>query len=184
MKKCICISIALVLLLQNKGQSQDHSGNPLFRIRTITAGVNLKSTSDLEAIEAAVRFLGRAKMVFENSGYEVQTVRLATQPLAEYLGDLSLNGAKPAIEKLDSIMVANNIMFSPGPVITDDRYHPEFPTWAADLIRATKNTSISVSVASERYGIHSQTAVTAAETMIAISTATSGGEGNFVSQLL
>src|SRR5712692_2526238 len=32
-----------------------------FKIRTITAGVNLKNTSDLATIEAAIQFLQRAK---------------------------------------------------------------------------------------------------------------------------
>lgn len=179
MKKCICISVALVLLLQNNAQSEDNSSNPLFRIRTITAGVNLKNVSDLATIDAAIRFLGRAKMEFEKSGYEVQTLRIATQPLSTYLGDLSLNNAISSLMILDSVMASNNIMFSLGPVITDDRYDPEFASWAANLIRSTQNTSISVFVASERHGIHSQTALTAAEAMIAISRATDGGEGNF-----
>ena len=58
-----------------------------FRIRTITAGVNLKNTSDLATVESAIGFLQKAKKKFEDEGYEIQTLRIATQPLP---GGLSL----------------------------------------------------------------------------------------------
>src|SRR5437879_13787327 len=56
-----------------------------FRIRTITAGVNLNSTNDLAAIESSMEFLVTARKKFEDEGYEIQTLRIATQPLPEYL---------------------------------------------------------------------------------------------------
>src|SRR5215831_5125953 len=56
-----------------------------FKIRTITAGVNLKNTSDETTIQSAIGFLRRAKRIFEDAGYEIQTLRIATQPLPEYL---------------------------------------------------------------------------------------------------
>src|SRR3990172_9313097 len=56
-----------------------------FRIRTITAGIPLHSASNLAPAQAAVAFLQRARGVFEAEGYEVQTLRLATQPLRKYL---------------------------------------------------------------------------------------------------
>src|SRR5438132_9453130 len=60
-----------------------------FKIRTITAGVNLRSTSDLAAIESSIEFLQKAKKKFEDEGYEIQTLRIATQPLPEYLNGKS-----------------------------------------------------------------------------------------------
>src|SRR6266849_3012150 len=56
-----------------------------FRIRTVTAGVNLKSTADLATVESAIEFLQRAGKKLEDEGYEIQTLRIATQPLPEYL---------------------------------------------------------------------------------------------------
>src|SRR6266581_3873290 len=56
-----------------------------FKIRTITAGVNLKDTTDLATIESAIAFLQKARKEFEAAGYEIQTLRIATQPLTQYL---------------------------------------------------------------------------------------------------
>src|SRR5437588_8319812 len=47
------------------------------------------------------------------------------------------------------------------------------------LVKETKNINFSVAVASPERGVHSQTALTAAEAIVAISKTSSGGEGNF-----
>ncbi|PYS73174.1 MAG: DUF711 domain-containing protein, partial [Acidobacteria bacterium] len=47
------------------------------------------------------------------------------------------------------------------------------------LVKETKNINFSVTVASPERGIHRQTALTAAEAIVAISKSSPGGEGNF-----
>lgn len=150
-----------------------------FRIRTITAGVNLKNTTDLATVESAIGFLQRAKKKFEDEGYEIQTLRIATQPLPEYLNGKTRAAALADLKAIDGVVSAKNVLFSIGPVITDDRYDPEFASWATQLVRETKNINFSVTVASPERGIHRQTALTAAEAIVAISKSSPGGEGNF-----
>ena|SRR2546421_7723401 len=65
-----------------------------FKIRTITAGVNLKSASDLGTVESAIDFLRRASKKFEAEGYEIQTLRIATQPC------LNISMASPEEKRL------------------------------------------------------------------------------------
>jgi uncharacterized protein len=150
-----------------------------FKIRTITAGINLKSTSDLQTVEAAISFLQRAKTKFQNQGYEIQTLRIATQPLGQYLNGKSRKSALADLKKIDQIVSDKNLVLSIGPVITDDRRDPEFASWAVELVKETKSISFTVTVASPEAGVHSQAAVSAAEAIVAIAKATPGGEGNF-----
>jgi uncharacterized protein (UPF0210 family) len=150
-----------------------------FKIRTITAGVNLKNTSDLITVESAIGFLQKAKKKFEDEGYEIQTLRIATQPLPEYLNGKSRREALADLRKIDEVISAKGVILSIGPVITDDRHDPEFAVWATQLVRETKNINFSVTVASPERGIHRQTALTAAEAIVAISKSSPGGEGNF-----
>jgi len=150
-----------------------------FKIRTITAGLNLKNTSDLAAIESSIAFLQRARKKFEAEGYEIQTLRIATQPLPEYLNGKSRGEALADLKKIDTLVSARNVLLSIGPVITDDRHDAEFPSWAAQLVKETKNINFSVAVASPERGVHSQSALTAAEAIVAISKVSPGGEGNF-----
>src|SRR2546428_1384605 len=149
-----------------------------FRIRTITAGVNLRNTSDLATVESAIVFLQRAKKKFEDEGYEIQTLRIATQPLPEYLNGKSRGAALADLKAIDGLVSAKNVLISIGPVITDDRYDPDFASWATQLVKETKNINFSVTVASPERGIHRQTALTAAEAIVAISKSRPGGEGN------
>ena len=149
-----------------------------FRIRTITAGVNLDSTSDLKTINSAIEFLQTARKKYEDEGYEIQTVRIATQPFSQYLNGKSRSDALADLKRIDDVLSAKNVILSIGPVITADRHDTEFAAWAAQLVQQTKNISFSVTVASER-GIHTQAALTAAEAIVSISKASPGGEGNF-----
>jgi len=150
-----------------------------FKIRTITSGVNLKNTSDLATIESAIGFLQRARKKFEDEGFEIQTVRIATQPFPEYLNGKTRREALADLKKIDELANANGVLLSIGPVITGDRHDPEFALWATQLLKETKNINFSVSVASPERGVHGQTALTAAEAIVAIAHTTPGGEGNF-----
>jgi uncharacterized protein (UPF0210 family) len=139
----------------------------------------LKNTSDLPTVEAAIGFLQRARSKFQDRGYEIQTLRVATQPLAQYLKGKSLKEAVADLKKIDQLASEKNVVFSIGPVITDDRHDPEFASWAVQLIKETKSISFTVTVASPEAGVHKKTALAAAEAIVAIAGATPGGEGNF-----
>jgi uncharacterized protein (UPF0210 family) len=171
----------LIVLAQSSIQAQESNSSqpPLFRIRTITAGVNLKSLSDSKTLESAMAFLGRAKKEYEKAGYEVQTLRIATQPLGEYLDGHSLDEAISELKEIDRLLTSRDVLLAVGPVISEDRYDPDLPNWAARLIEATNNISFSVSVASGESGLHQQAVRSAAEIMVAISKTSKGGEGNF-----
>ena len=150
-----------------------------FRIRAVTAGVPLTGASAPRELETAVAFLRQARAALEAEGYEVQTVRLASQPLAEYLSDWSSEEALEVIRQMDDVAVAANASLSLGPVITADASVPGFASWAADVVRRTRNASFSVRVASSAHGVHRSAVRAAAEAIEAIGRETPGGEGNF-----
>jgi hypothetical protein len=150
---------------------------PLFRIRTITAGVTLRDATDFDAMQSAVDFLSAASARFART-YEVQTTRIATQPLAQYIPDWQSSGSLDAIAGLDGIAVDAGAMFNVGPVLTNDNEVSDFGSWASDLIAATSNTSLSSFVASQR-GLHARSIRAVAEAIAAIARTSPGGEGNF-----
>src|ERR1700694_5315138 len=88
-----------------------------FKIRTVTAGVNLKNTSDLATVESAIGFLQRARKKLEDEGYEIQTLRIATQPLPEYLSGKSRGAALADLKAIDRLVSARNVLISFQPVI-------------------------------------------------------------------
>jgi uncharacterized protein (UPF0210 family) len=54
------------------------------RIRTITAGFNLKVPFEKEQLKKIAAFTTNAKKSFEDKGYTVQTTRITTQPWEQY----------------------------------------------------------------------------------------------------
>jgi hypothetical protein len=116
-------------------------------IRTITAGVPLASADDPSRVEAAASFLAGARQGFEAAGYEVQSLRAATQPLAEYASDRAAEETTAAILALDGLAVEHDLSLSIGPAIAGDERDERFAAWAADIVRRTVRISLSVTVA-------------------------------------
>jgi uncharacterized protein (UPF0210 family) len=150
-----------------------------FRVRTVTAGAPLLDPADLSPVRDAISFLGRARSDLAQRGHEVQTVRIATQPLAEYLPDWKSEAAIRVVEGLDRIAREANLVLSVGPVLDAEDYDPDFGPWAAEILRRTSQISLSVTVASEEGGVHRGNVQAAAEAIVAIARGTPSGIGNF-----
>src|SRR5256886_13014883 len=161
-----------------RGPSRDAAG-PGFRIRTITAGSTLANPADMEGPGAALAFLKRAKRTVSDGGYEVQPLRIATQPLLEGAGPRARANALASLQALDRAVAAESVLLSIGPVLAPDDYDTEFGAWAAELIRTTRNISFSARVASPERGASPRGVTAAGEAMVAIARATPGGIGNF-----
>jgi uncharacterized protein (UPF0210 family) len=152
---------------------------PGFRVRTITAGTNLRGADDTRAVEAAIAFLKGARRVIGDAGYEVQTIRVATQPFLEEAGHRARADALAALQALDRAVVAEGALLSLGPVLAPDGEDADFAAWAAELARTTRNLSFTVRVASPERGASPRGVTAAGEAMTAIARTTAGGIGNF-----
>ena len=152
---------------------------PRVRVRAITAGVTLTPTAGTKPVEAALAMLSRAKETFTAEGHVVQTIRIATQPFVNVTDAASRKAVLDRLVALDAAAAANNASFSVGPILTRDQWDADLAPWAADVIAATRQTSISIVVASPTGGVHARACATAAATMLAIANATPGGQGNF-----
>ena len=149
-----------------------------FRLRTITAGARLESPVDRATLRASMGFLDNAQRQFEENGFEVQSVRIASQPAAEYLAGLSGAEALAALCELDLTVAEEGVLLSVGPVNTSAA-PDELAPWLAEVVAATSHLSASVEVASSVRAVDLEASRTAAETMAKIAEATDGGEGNF-----
>lgn len=151
----------------------------LFYIRTITAGVSLKDLSDTTSVKEAIQFLTDANKEFANKGYKVQTLRISTQPLHEYLKGKTYDEALPYLIKLDELVKRSGMIISIGPLMPDAYPGHEIPDWAVKLINATETISFSISIANQEKGILGNGVHVAASTISSIAENTKGGEGNF-----
>ena len=144
------------------------------KIRTITAGVNLSyPVQDLE-IKKLAEFNLRAKKNLESNGYEVQTLRIASQPWTEYLGMLSHGQIIDEVADIEKICANNGIDFVSIGAITD----PNFIGLVPEINKATSIVFASVVTGNAINGINYQAAKEAANVIVRISKETDGGYGN------
>ena len=149
-----------------------------FRVRTITAGVTLNSLADTSTLNSAIEFLKKAKQQFITEGYEVQTLRISTQNLYNYLNQYSYADALPLLVKFDKIAQRNNIILSIGQILPPDKYQTGIADWAEKLVLTTTTISFSLPISSHEIGIHFNSIIAASEIISAISKS-NGGENCF-----
>lgn len=150
----------------------------LFAIRTITAGVTLTDVSDTASVKSAIQFLKEAKMEFVSKGYQVQTLRISTQPFYAYMNGRSYEETMPYLIKLDQLVNEAGIILAIGPIISND-YDEDISDWAVNLIQSTETISFSISIADKEKGVSGNGVHQAAMTIAQITENTKGGEGNF-----
>ena len=121
------------------------------KIRSITYFCNPTYPLDEKVLQTAGDFLARAKSAYESAGYEVQTVRLATIPFPELLGEGNLSKLPELTSDLDSIAQALKIGYvSLGPAL------PELPQSyqvIPDAIFVSKNVFFGGKMADTTRGI-------------------------------
>ena len=145
------------------------------KIRTITTGVNLSYPVEELQIKKIAEFSLRARKIFENNGYEVQTLRITTQPWTEYLGTLSQNQIIDEIKNIEKICVNNGIDFVSIGTVAD----PKFMDLIPEINKATSIVSASVTAEDVTGGINYEAAKRAANVVVRISKETDRGYGNF-----
>jgi uncharacterized protein len=159
--------------------SNENSATHPVRVRTITTGLELSPRGESQRIESALGFLAAAKRSFVNAGYEVQTLRIATNP---WLAGASPGDRRQLLERvreLDEMVGEHGVILSVGPVLTEDRADDSLAQWANDLIGTTRSISFSVVIASAERAVHGAAATVAAQIMAALSRTLPGGVGNF-----
>lgn len=163
-------------VLSESEQAALNLSKPL-RVRTVTAGIELDDASQLDRVERAIALLERGRKHFEEAGYEVQTMRIATNPFLAALDPSAREKQLPVLERLDRMATQAGAIVSIGPVLTGERRDDTLPAWSAELVRRTRSISFSIDIAAQ--AVHGKAATTAARAMVALSTAVPDGLGNF-----
>jgi hypothetical protein len=159
--------------------SNDTSAAKPLRVRTITTGLELSPRGESPRLADALEFLAAAKRSFVNAGYEVQTLRIATNP---WLAGASPGERRQLLERLralDRMMVEHDVILGVGPVLTEDRADDSLAQWANDLIGTTRSILFSVAIASAERAVHHAAATVAAQITQALARTLPGGIGNF-----
>jgi uncharacterized protein (UPF0210 family) len=149
------------------------------RVRTITAGVELSAALELDRVEKALGFLDRAKESFSAAGYEVQTIRVATNPVIAGMDESTRERALRRLAEIDQLVASHGAIFNIGPILTANRANDDLVEWSRELVRTTRTISFSTVIASPDGGVQAKVAATTAKIMVALCRALPDGLANF-----
>jgi uncharacterized protein (UPF0210 family) len=177
--KRVVLAVVLVISLQAAAQSRSApaaSSNP--KVRAITGFVRLDRATYPKQVTDALVVLRRAKAEFESSGYEVETVRLTTQPLAELVSGLSEEQALAFLAQLDDLSVKENFLPNVGPAMLHDSDDPFAMHLLERMLSTLPNLEGSTIIADEA-GIHWKTIRRTAELVKYVSEHSPRSQGTF-----
>jgi uncharacterized protein (UPF0210 family) len=122
---------------------------PKQKIRAITAFVLLDRTQYQQQIADAVKMLNRARTIFESRGFEVQTIRIATQPFPEYTKGMMDAQALAFFKDYDALAVKDGFDAAIGPAMMTATDSPAQADLLADILLNTKKINGTVVVGAE-----------------------------------
>jgi uncharacterized protein len=152
------------------------SSNP--KVRAITAFVRLNRETYEQQIADALVVLRKAKADFESAGYEVETVRVTTQPLAELVVDLSDDQAMAFLTQLDQLSAKENFIPNVGPGMLHENDDPATMHLLERALSTLPNIEASAIIADDS-GIHWKTIRRTAELVKYVSEHSSHSQGTF-----
>ncbi len=177
--KRIFLAVVLVVSVQAAAQTSSAptaSSNP--KIRAITGFVRLDRATYQKQIADALVVLRRVKAEFESSGYEVETVRLTTQPLAELVAGMSEEQALAFLARLDELSLKEKFLPNVGPGMLHDTDDPATMHLLERALSTLPNIAASTIIADES-GIHWRTIRRTAELVKYVSEHSPHSKGTF-----
>jgi uncharacterized protein (UPF0210 family) len=123
------------------------------KVRAVTAFVRLEQASQQQEIAAALSVLRAVKGEFEKQGYEIETLRIVTQPLPELVSGQSEAQALAYLKSLDDLGSKQGFIPSLGPAMMRDTDDPRSMRLLEKALSTLANLQANTIIADDD-GIH------------------------------
>jgi uncharacterized protein (UPF0210 family) len=147
------------------------------KVRAITAFIDIDAAAYSSQIGDAVRFLTAAREAYRGAGFEVETIRIATQPFPRYTTGMTRADAVAFLLKLDELASKLGFSGSIGPAMLNDADDPAPVALLAEVLPRVK-LNASLVVAAED-GIHWNAVRQSARLIQSLSEHSPHGQANF-----
>jgi uncharacterized protein len=147
------------------------------KIRAITAFINLDRGQYQQQVTDAMTLLKRARTTFESRDYEVETIRISTQPFPEYTKGLTTEQALAFFKNYDALAEQQKFAASIGPALLNADDPESQADLLVEVLKNTKSINASLVVADEN-GVRWPSVGAAARSMQKLA-ATEHSQGNF-----
>jgi uncharacterized protein (UPF0210 family) len=119
------------------------------KIRAITAFINLDRNQYQQQVADALKMLRRAQTTFESRGYQVQGIRIATQPFPEYTKGLTAQQTVAFFKEYDALAQKEKFAAAIGPAMLNANDDAGWADLLAQILSNTKNLNATLVVAGE-----------------------------------
>jgi uncharacterized protein (UPF0210 family) len=148
--RLLCALLLFAAVPAVSAQAQTYS-KP--KVRAITGFVRLERADYAAQIAESLAVLRAAKGEFEKQGYEVETIRIVTQPLAELVSGQSDGDALAFLKALDDLSAKEEFIPNVGPAMLRDSDDPHTMRLLAQALSSLPNIEANAVLAGED-GIH------------------------------
>jgi uncharacterized protein (UPF0210 family) len=173
----ICV-LALVVFVAAMFPARAAAAPSKPKVRAITALVRLDRAHYQEEIQETLKFLRQAKADFEKAGFEVQTIRITTQPFPEYTRGLADEQVLAFFRDYDALAGKEGFDAAIGPAMMSDTDDPHEAELLGKILGNSKTLEGSVFIAAED-GIHWKSIHAAAGVIKYLEANTPHSQGNF-----
>lgn len=178
--RALLLFLAFALSSSGSLQAQQKVSAPSdkVKIRAITAFIILDRAQYKEQIADTLKMLKYARTVFESRGYEVQTIRIATQPFPQYTQGLTFDQTVAFFKDYDALAQQEKFAAAIGPAMLNAGDSDAQADLLGEILRNTKQLNATVAVAGED-GVRWNAVGAAARVMKKLSETTEHSQGNF-----
>ena len=178
MKRTVLATI-LFASIQLAAQTSSSPGTPSNpKVRAITAFVHLDQQTYQKQLADALVVLRKAKADFESAGYEVETIRVTTQPLAELVVGMLEDQALTFLADLDQFSGKEGFLPNIGPAMLHEGDDPATMHLLERALSSLPNIEASTIIAADD-GIHWKTIHRTAELVKYVSEHSPHSQGTF-----
>jgi len=154
------------------------SGQEKPKVRAITTFIRLDTSQYKQQVADALTMLRNAKARFELAGYEVETIRISTQPFPEYTRGMSKQATLAFFHDLDNLAKQEKFLVGIGPALMSEKDDPAQAQVLAEALSLTSSLRGTIVVAADD-GVHWKSVRAAADVMKYLEDHTDHSLGNF-----
>ena len=177
--KRIALATILFASIQLAAQASSSPGTPSNpKVRAITAFVHLDKRAYQKQLADALAVLRKAKAGFESAGYEVETIRVTTQPLAELVVGMLEDQALTFLADLDQFSGKEGFLPNIGPAMLHESDDPATMHLLERALSSLPHIEASTIIAADD-GIHWKTIHRTAELVKYVSEHSPHSQGTF-----
>ncbi len=166
-------ALLVALLLVSAALSAD--SRP--KVRAVTAFIDIDAKSYPTQIADTMRFLNSARDAYKRAGFDVETVRIVTQPFPRYIQGMKREDALALFHKLNDLAASSGFSLNVGAAMIHDNDDASLNATLAEAL-STGKMNASLVIAGDD-GIHWRALREAAKLIHEIAQRSAHGEGNF-----